>query len=203
MATTNLYKKTVGDIELQSGNGIPDHSAPTGSIYSNIDSGSLYVCNGGSDWKYLQKVCYGEIFYNDSTALSSTTVANTWTENLNQSFNVGNCSGTTPSGSANRGLIIGDGLGGLFDVKMLLSMQYDTTSDLAPDFGLSINNAEPLENHQGRTSVGTTQDYKCITTRFKARFNSGDVVKPVHRTETAGGDYELNHSYVIIKRIGD
>lgn len=50
MATTNLKNITVGFVEIQSGNGVPDHSAPLGSIYINIDTGINYSNQNGITW---------------------------------------------------------------------------------------------------------------------------------------------------------
>ena len=42
MATTNLNSKSLGDILLESGNGSPDHTSPSGSLYSYTDTGKVY-----------------------------------------------------------------------------------------------------------------------------------------------------------------
>jgi len=51
MATTNLTTILASDILIQFGNGSPDHSAPQGSQYTDVDTAKIY-CNtsGGTDW---------------------------------------------------------------------------------------------------------------------------------------------------------
>ena len=51
MATTNLIIKTIGDINIEHGNGTPDHTSNIGSIYINLDTGIHYRNdNGTSSW---------------------------------------------------------------------------------------------------------------------------------------------------------
>ena len=38
MPTTNLISKTLGQTNIQSGNGIPDHVAPIATIYYDLDN---------------------------------------------------------------------------------------------------------------------------------------------------------------------
>ena len=50
MATTFLKHITVGFVEIQSGNGTPDHIAPLGSIYIDANTGINYSNQGGVTW---------------------------------------------------------------------------------------------------------------------------------------------------------
>ena len=47
---TNIRSISVGGIYIQSGNGIPSHLSPKGSIYIDIDSPSEYLSNGSGTW---------------------------------------------------------------------------------------------------------------------------------------------------------
>lgn len=50
--STNIKRKSLGGIELQSGNGVPDHSAPLGSQYVDLDTGIEYKnTDGGTTWE--------------------------------------------------------------------------------------------------------------------------------------------------------
>ena len=75
MATTNLTSKSIGDILAQTGNGTPDHTAPKGSIYSDLDTGSVHTnLTGANIWTIMVGVVYGFGFYQDNT--TQTTISN-------------------------------------------------------------------------------------------------------------------------------
>ena len=69
MATTNLESQSLGGILVQSGNGTPDHTAPSGSYYTNIDTGTLFINSAGSStgWETLNKVAWGEMYIQTNT----------------------------------------------------------------------------------------------------------------------------------------
>lgn len=48
MATTNLNRRSFGDIALATGNGTPDHNAVIGEIYVDLDTGIFYTNQSGS-----------------------------------------------------------------------------------------------------------------------------------------------------------
>ena len=49
--STNIKRKSLGSIELQSGNGAPTHSAPIGSQYTDLDTGIEYINkDGATNW---------------------------------------------------------------------------------------------------------------------------------------------------------
>ena len=39
---------SVGQIDIYSGEGVPDHAARKGSMYVDVDSGKLYMCTAAS-----------------------------------------------------------------------------------------------------------------------------------------------------------
>jgi len=57
MATTNLISRTVGTLLFESGNGVPNHTSPTGSIYADLDSSINYInrSTGGSGTSWLEQ----------------------------------------------------------------------------------------------------------------------------------------------------
>jgi hypothetical protein len=79
MATTNLITKTFGKVEFTTGNGYPDHIAPIGSYYINIDDNRVYVnLTGNSNgWSSVSKNNNAELYVlNNSTA--TITATNSW-----------------------------------------------------------------------------------------------------------------------------
>ena len=74
--TTNLKKITVGFVEIQSGNGIPDHDSTLGSIYTDIDSGLSYKNNNGASiWvqEIVTEFTGGTVDGLTATTISATT----------------------------------------------------------------------------------------------------------------------------------
>lgn len=53
MTSINIVTKTVGDLLIQHGNGIPDHEAPKGSIYTDNNTAVRYHnVDGSTNWTY-------------------------------------------------------------------------------------------------------------------------------------------------------
>lgn len=59
-----IKNKSLGDILLQSGYGIPTHEAPTGSKYFDIQNGKEYLNNNSTNWS-------DTINYNNYTVVRS------------------------------------------------------------------------------------------------------------------------------------
>ena len=48
MATTNLLSQSLGDILVETGNGTPNHTSPSGAVYTDQDTGFQYLNLDGS-----------------------------------------------------------------------------------------------------------------------------------------------------------
>jgi hypothetical protein len=72
MATSNLIIKSVGNIQIESGSGIPNHISPKGSLYSDSITGYSYINNGGSIWRRIQRPNNANLFMNSNTTLTVT-----------------------------------------------------------------------------------------------------------------------------------
>lgn len=81
MATTNLIARTFGSIQLDRGNGVPNHVAPTGALYTNIDSGITYINRSGgvsgTTWAEQHNTVWrgGAAFSGNTTAAGATSGA--------------------------------------------------------------------------------------------------------------------------------
>ena len=122
MATTFLKHITVGFIEIQSGNGVPDHSAPLGSIYIDANTGTNYSNQGNTTWGAISTsggaftggtVTGATVFTNGLTSntinISSTPVNNdTDTQILARNSSTGNIeyiNSSAVTGTFNYGLV--------------------------------------------------------------------------------------------------
>lgn len=76
---SNLVIKSLGRVELSSGDGIPDQVAPIGSVYTDTLTGDSYVNSTGriSGWEPIlkKKYCF---FYITNNTTSSVTATNSW-----------------------------------------------------------------------------------------------------------------------------
>jgi len=70
MATTNLIKKSLGDVFLESGTGSPDHISVDGSLYTNDVDGQSYMYRG-SKWQELSALQKIEIDKEKTKLISS------------------------------------------------------------------------------------------------------------------------------------
>jgi len=79
MATSNLVTKSLGSVEFGSGSGLPNHNAPKGSYYINIDTNRIYVNLTGlsNGWSSVSKNQNAEIYIQNNT-LTTTTATNSW-----------------------------------------------------------------------------------------------------------------------------
>lgn len=140
MATTNLNTKTLGDIDLQSGNGSPDHTAPDGSLYSDIDNAELYVNLGGSEWEKLYKVSYGTGVLIDNTTATTISTQNSWTLVSGLTLTGREQNGISVSGTT---LTVDTNRGGLYKITLSCTVE-NVTGTNSFDVGLSINEASPV-----------------------------------------------------------
>ena len=190
---------TIGEIELQSGNGIPNHSSPTGSIYSNVDSGSLYICKGDTTWEYMNKVCYGRMVFDDARKNCAITATNTWFA-CNANWSGSYMNGCEISSSTH--LVIGDNRAGMFEIKCGMSIFALTTDTF--DIGLNINDELPLTGSYIRTMTSTTgadENFTYLNTRMN--LNDGDKISVSVKNLDDSGDMDWLHGWMLVKRIGD
>lgn len=83
MATTNLSYQSLGLVNFESGNGIPDHSGTAGDMYLNIDSGMWYECNGNAVWTPLAVDVAGVISTSGNTGTVGIAASATWYRTCN------------------------------------------------------------------------------------------------------------------------
>ena len=106
MATTNLKSQSIGFIEIQSGNGVPNHTSALGSSYTDIDTGVKYQnTNGLSGWSLSSggSSISGFTYDNNNSFILTDTSGNTYTATINTMSGLtisGGFSATTFSGNS-------------------------------------------------------------------------------------------------------
>jgi len=70
MATTKLGIGNLGDIQIQTGRGNPNHNSYSGTVYLDKDTGFLYRGISGTTWQYIGST-YSYLIYDFSVGSSS------------------------------------------------------------------------------------------------------------------------------------
>jgi len=152
MATTNLISKSLGDVLTESGNGVPDHTSPLGSHYTDKDNGVLYVnLDGATGWQPLSTVAYSEGYYQDNAAATTISTQNVWApvgNNLTEGLSIG-FSASTDS------LVLIDGYDGDYEVRVNATINYNVGADNY-ELGLSVNGADPVAGTYNGAFVDST-----------------------------------------------
>lgn len=192
MATTNLISKTLGEILLQSGNGTPNHTAPNGSIYSDIDNSEIYIIVSGS-WEKLYKVSYGFGYIKDNTTSLGIDASNTWY-----------LSGTTlleriSSGVSvsSNSMVIDTNRGGNYKIIISATLRnVINTNDF--DVGISINNIVPSEF--SRVTTTGTNRYNVVVSGFYD-LSASDTIKIVIRNVNATNNVTITNAQIQVHKL--
>lgn len=196
MATTNLISKTLGEIRLQSGNGEPDHTAVAGSIYSDIDTGSVYISKGGGNWEPLVGVTYGEAFYTDNTTATNITTTNVWFQVANN-FNLGTSVGFSVDGNK---FVLGEGRAGKYHIDANFTIQ--NVAGLASyDCGISVNGANPVNGSFNTGTINATFIYDNVSVSFDVELEDEDELTLAVRNITNTNNIIVRHGQINVYRV--
>jgi hypothetical protein len=198
MATTNLTSKSLGDILTQSGNGTPDHVAPIGSLYVDVDSGSLYQNKDGNTiWEILNTVSYGEAFYVGNTTATSIPASNTWYSVANN-FTAGDLNGFTVSTNT---MVLSAGRSGTYRIEGGMTIVNVANASIV-EGGLSINGATPLDGFYNGVSINTTYTTNNITFSGEVFLNAGDILRLAIRNTNTTNNVIVRHGQIHAYKIG-
>jgi hypothetical protein len=213
MATSNLIRKTIGGIELQTGNGIPNHTATKGSNYTDLDTGKGYYSVGGTTWHGMSEpaVIEGVNFDNepDTTNITINT-QNVWEEVGNNgdftwSTDVWPIGGIGVTGQAigatNSALEISTD--GTYMIFCGGTFQYDFPfSEEIVELGFGINGADPSQgDYQSGLALSTAELTSVFIKSYKV-LNSGDIIQMYIRNTTNADDLDMQHGYIRAVKIG-
>jgi hypothetical protein len=81
MATTELKIGNLGDIQIQTGKGNPNHSSYPGTVYLDKTTGFLYKGISGTTWQYIGST-YSYLIYDFSGATTSGGTVNKYVQNI-------------------------------------------------------------------------------------------------------------------------
>lgn len=197
MPTNNLISKSLGSIELGSGNGTPDHISPKGSLYTDTSTGTPWVNSTGnaSGWEPLLKPGYGEIYLNANAVSSTFSTTNTWVSTNSLSWsNAGFFNGFTQSGTSSSIQVL-TGKSGKYIVTLNGSIG-NAGSSQTYEIGVSVNGATPSNNmYQAATVLFLSPaDYRNINVSGYLNLSDNDTISTVVRCTTATVSVNLRHA---------
>lgn len=182
MPTTNLVTKSLGKIEYGSGSGIPDHVAPKGSFYIDVDTDKIYINSDGTStgWTSVLKNTVGEFYMNSNTTISltatnswvgisGTATASSFSSNL---FTISTQSSPILSSTGQGGFesTVTTGTQGFVDNGWVVvngaqvnKWYVGTTGASGSGFGAYISNTNGSTNTYATTSISTVYFYRDIT----------------------------------------
>lgn len=192
MATTNLISKSLGNILTQSGNGVPDHTAPIGSLYVNEDNATLYVNKDGLiSWEILQTVSYGEAFYQDNAVETVITSTNTWTE-INNNFGDGFSNGFNV---INNTLVLENGRDGLYNISANITISRVGGTPQC-EIGISKNNLTPINSAFNGATVNSTYTTAIISINYYENLVGGDNLRLAIRNLFGTNNIIIKHAQI-------
>jgi hypothetical protein len=198
MATTNLISKSLGTVLTQSGNGVPDHTASKGSLYSNIDTGTVYTnVDGAVAWDPLVGVVYGFGFYQDNVTVTTIGTVNTWVGVANN-LTAGDTNGVTTSTNT---LVLGAGRTGVYSIIINATIAYVVGTNNY-ELGISVNNAIPVAGRYSGNMVNATFDRADISVKCIVNLNAGDNIRLAIRNITNNGNVIVRNAQVFLRKIG-
>jgi len=200
MATTKLSSKSLGKVLVQSGEGIPDHIAPLGSIYVDTVSSNLFVnASGGTIWTAAQKVAYGSIFYNDST--QTVALTSTWTKLKDVSgitFTDGEFSGVINTAGA----LVCNKTPGRFKSTAIVTFQYSAGTAADVEVGISKNGNNPAAGDYSGTTISSILTTNNATAIGTIDLESTDTLQIGIRSTNGSQTVIPLHAIIITQRIG-
>lgn len=195
MATTNLISKSLGDILLESGNGVPDHVSPRGSLYVDQDTAKVYQNNDGASWQVYQTVAYGEFYYQTNTTATTIGGTDTWTSVTN-TFTVEDSVGTTASGGT---VSILSGYEGEYEVRGDITISYVAGANNY-EVGLSVNGGIPTNAYNGAL-IDSTYTRQHIAFDGIVSMTASTTLSLAVRNITNADNVIIRHAQVFLRKV--
>ncbi len=197
MATTNLNSKSLGDILLESGNGSPDHTSPSGSLYSDKDTGKVYRnIDGLTNWNVMSTVAYGEAYYQDAVTATTISTINTWTavgNNFNEGVLIG-FSGNTDT------LVLKNGYDGLYEVRGDVTIDYNA-GGANYEVGLSLNSLVPQGGDYNGAYIDAVYTREHIGFQTIKNLSGGTTLQFGVRNLDGTANVEIRHAQLFARKI--
>jgi len=194
MATTNLVEQSLGDMFLQHGNGTPDHTAPKGSLYSNLNTGIRYINMIGTNvWSDLVLAAYGELYLSSTLVVSPST--NGYTA-LTTNMILRNNSGISLSSGS---MSINTGYSGTYGMLLSMTLSRNAVSTTYTG-GISIDSAAPTLGFTGGTSVDATRLTSNLSVYGTVVLTPGTTITTALQAGVAGNVNVLYNNLILWRK---
>lgn len=207
-----IISKSLGTLMVQSGDGVPAHVAPIGSLYTDATSYILYSYKQSFGWVPLNTISYGEYHYQDWAATTTIPKTPDWTrfpsvfsastmQNGMELFGITN-KYTNTTYKSDRITILRSGN---YEVKAIATIFSTTADDNVIRVGVAKNSAvtsiqaaswiyQAVANNQKRyCQIGLSGVLKNVL--------SGDTIGLVIASDTASVSVACKHASIFLKRI--
>ena len=193
MATTNLNSQSLGDILVESGNGIPNHTSPKGTYYTNIDTQTIFMNLNGtsSGWVTLNKLGWGELLFNDNGATTYAALsANVWAATNGGAVPWVLNSGSFGFEEINNGeLRVKTGFGGTYRILQTCTVGLASgTAGYIMSMGFSVNDNDPVNGYWSEGGLNG---------------NIGTTVEMAVSNNSGTQNIDVSEANITIMKIGD
>lgn len=200
--TTRTSNKSIGLVSMQQGetdNGIPNHSAPNGTLFVDVAYNQIWK-RYNSIWELNPVLCWGAIYTQNQSSIIPVT-ANIWTTfegiytwTASELKNV--------SHSSNGRLYINTGFDGKYLVSLYASINYTTTTGRNIDFGISLNGASP-RNQDYYSIYGYSTRFSPAVYGIQAILDlvAGDYVTMAIRINTTSNNLLAVNTYLTLIKV--
>jgi hypothetical protein len=202
MPTSNLITSSLGNLQIQSGSGTPNHTANAGTVYYDNNTNMLWesIYGTGNSWMPLTPSIYGELDIDTNTTLSTPSGVNTFfsLSGLTWVNNNNNLKGFTVN---NNKLVLNNGLDGVYRVIGNLGVLYNATVN---DYkiGVSINGQVPALSAQSSTGTNTVKTAGHGTVIIDTYLSGGTSVElTVAPTISGTGTFRVRDANLVIYRL--
>lgn len=202
MATSNLISSSIGNTNIQSGDGTPDHQASVSTIYYDNQTGIIWENTYGlaGTWAPLTPSIYGELDIDTNTTLTTPNGVNvfvslsglTW---VNNNYNL---KGFTVNRNK---LVLNNGLRGVYRIIGNLGVLRNATNN---DYfvGVSINGQTPSALARSGTGTDANKTSGHGTVIIDVFLNNGDSVElTIAPTISGTGTFYVRDANLIIYRL--
>lgn len=194
-----IHSKTIGNILIQSGAGVPIHSAPIGSIYIDYTNSIVYS-KKNIGWIPMSSISYGNfVFTNNSSTTSISTTGWVNVPSLYENNNV--CNGVRISGGTNKIEFLRHGK---YEIKIANTVFSNVADNEIVYIGLFHNDTFTSIRNRGYfyQSLSTDQkQYSNIPLFATLNIEKNDTINLVLRSENSSTTVVLESSSIFVKKI--
>lgn len=207
-----IAEKTIGNTLYQTGDAVPTHNAPSGSIFILSTPGTdseMFVNNegGNSSWNRVPYAFYGGMYIQDNTTFTNLDNGGAWTEISNLTFK-GHLNQLV--GIQNPRLVPSASFGSqLCQVTLSATITKaagESTEISNYDVGVSLNSANPISGMWGTATVSDstdTKDYDIVSFTWIQEFSGNNTISIAARMRGFTTNFRmiLRNAYLFVNKI--